>query len=176
LRAQLPVPQILDSIGEILGIDIASTGVQFVRPPSEIWEHRYVIDQDVFNPGGVATNHYFRLENTVNASGTGNLNNPPSEWEDISGGIHAPGLPNATGPTTYEIMAFLSVANAETVGNVFMPSFFSSNENITDLPGLLSNTRNEWSAHSYQFNHDAATTTEFWARLKSRTGFRSTEE
>ncbi|MEM9409929.1 MAG: hypothetical protein AAGA30_02380 [Planctomycetota bacterium] len=116
------------------------------------------------------------MPNTVNANGNGDLDIPPAVWQDISPGIHAPGLPDATGPTTYEIMAFMSVANAETVGNDEVLTWFNFSENIQSLDGFILGTQDQWSAHSYQFNHDAATTAGFWDRLKSRTGFRNTQE
>ncbi len=140
-------------------------------PPEAIWPYRYVIDHDEL-VDGVFRHQYFRLESTVDS---GDLHVPQNEWVDITNGIHAIGNPNAIGPNTYEIMAFMSVANAETVGNVALPSVFNSNTDLNSLFGFtLAQPPTDGSAHSFQFNHDASLTWSFWDRLKTQTTFRST--
>jgi len=75
------------------------------------------------------------------------------------------------GPNAYEILAFFAQSASMPVGFKSV-NFFDTNTNIQSF-GLLGGN-NIRANHSYQFNHDAAETWDFYASLKAETGFGAT--
>ena len=79
----------------------------------------------------------------------------------------APGQQQLPGLAAYEIMAFMAKANARPIGTKVVDFFVRNNGtniNINDL-GLPARYADQWSAHSFQFHFDAATTSQFWRRV-----------
>ena len=83
------------------------------------------------------------------------------------------------GTYAYEIMAFASKANSLPIGAQNVQQWFNTNVDIaSDIDGLDLNLRgfepNIRANHSFQFNHDASATWNFWDRVKEEIGFSST--
>jgi hypothetical protein len=72
------------------------------------------------------------------------------------------------GPAAYEVLAFMSKANAKPIGTKVV-RFFGTNIDINDL-GLPSRYADQLSGHTFQFHFDAATTSQFWKRVVDETG------
>ncbi len=161
-------------------------GPDFVRnwlggatlPPVEIWPRRYKVE--ALDIGGTQVgNAYFRAPFTS----ADDFNN--SAWDDITSALAHASANDISRAVAYEIIAFLSEANAAPVGTKKVP-WFSVNGNIQTL-GLLAGSANwggeaaaldanDWANHSFQYNHDATATWRFWDFVKEKTGFYSTQD
>jgi len=86
---------------------------------------------------------------------------------DLKPWLVAPGQQQLPGLAAYEIMAFMAKANARPIGTKEVETF-GTNIDINDL-GLPSRYADQWSAHSFQFHFDAATTSQFWKRVVDET-------
>ena len=84
------------------------------------------------------------------------------------------------GEHAYEIISFISVANTMPIGTKEVDEF-DVNKNIQDL-GIKGDAADKDSPyyvgaaqnHSFQFQHDAAVTSDFWKYIKEQTGFEKT--
>jgi hypothetical protein len=133
-------------------------------PPPQVWPYRYVIKRDAVNG-----NRYYR----VPYAQEGVFIEDQTQWVDLTPGlVGAVGSPGRTG---YEILAFLSMANAETVGNLAMggaPLPFQANIDIRQYG--MPNGADAFQNHSFQFHHSSPKTFRFWQRVKLETGVKST--
>lgn len=98
----------------------------------------------------------------------------PIPDDEITSGLVV-GVDELPGPNAYEIIAFMSRANAATVGTQDLPDWFNVN---TDLRTLISDTSTysptSLAQHSFQFHHDAVVTWDFWKHIKDETEFQKT--
>ncbi len=125
-------------------------------PPTEIWTHRYVTE---FTHLGAPS--FYRVPYNTE----GEFDQPRNTWSDLTPGIK---IGDSPGPTAYEILAFMSEANAPAVGNVSL-AFFDANQDIRGMFGTLDAGAS--ASHSFQFHFDAATTVAFWEQIRFQTGF-----
>ncbi|MBN1853851.1 MAG: hypothetical protein JW829_14050 [Pirellulales bacterium] len=154
---------IWDYLSVTYGFDIHDN-VWCLMPPPEIWPYRYLPYLDEING-----HQYFRIPYTT----VNEWNVDPALWTNLTEGLQSSNMPFVN---TYEIIAFLSQANAAAVGIQAVPLWFDVNKDITHLglniidrnSPLYSGTR---SNHSFQFHHDSATTWDFWNYIKQQTLF-----
>jgi autotransporter-associated beta strand protein len=95
------------------------------------------------------------------------VNGLPSDEIDLKPWLVAPGAGQLPGPAAYEVLAFMSKANAKPIGTKEV-DHFGMNIDISDL-GLDDPYVREMSGHSFQFHFDAATTSQFWKRVVDET-------
>jgi hypothetical protein len=106
------------------------------------------------------------------------LSTNPSDWVELTGGLLVAG--GEPGSLAYEILAFMSQANAAPLGTkpLFGTPFGFANTDIGGL-GLNLNPNSVYyvgtrANHSFQFNHDADATWQFWQQIKLETSFNAT--
>jgi hypothetical protein len=86
---------------------------------------------------------------------------------ELTPGLVAPGPGQLPGSAAYEVLAFMSKANAKPIGTKEV-DHFGTNIDISKL-GLRTPYLAEWPGHSFQFHFDAATTAQFWKRVVDET-------
>jgi hypothetical protein len=141
-----------------------------LMPPPDIWPWRYVVQYDEING-----HKYFRVPHPIENT----LVTNPNDWTELTSGlVDANGEPGAL---AYEIMAFMSQANAAPLGTKALPvsAFNFVNEDIKFLGIDPTNTESIYYSghvwnHSFQFHHDAAATWQFWQKVKQETSFDAT--
>jgi hypothetical protein len=94
-----------------------------------------------------------------------------SDEIDLKPWLVAPGAGQLPGPTAYEVLAFMSKANAKPIGTKSVDFFVRANGTNIDISklGLRTPYLAEWPGHSFQFHFDAATTSQFWKRVVDET-------
>ncbi|MFC1759191.1 alpha/beta hydrolase [Planctomycetota bacterium] len=152
---------------------VADLIVPNTLPPTDVWKWRYVVWDD---PDNSNVREYWRVPYLV--EGTFYETIQEVRNADLGGGIVSEQLylTNADGTASddaYEIIAFMSQANAEAIGNVSVP-WFDTNINIHPMITTQGEDPSDAGSHSFQFHHDAVKADFFWSIIASESGFNRT--
>lgn len=143
-----------EALGNLLVIDeLAQANVWRLFPPPEIWPHRYIAEWND------TLYEYSRVAHPV-------ADELEYDENDVDGLID---LDNKA----FEIIAFMSQANAAPIGTKVVGSF-GENIDIKNIGLPNANDAAKRINHGFQFQHDAATTNAFWNRIKTQTDFGNT--